>query len=69
MILFSLFSVEMIEIDNSLFYFRFPLDTMLLEIVHLLKLDKDKIYHKYNKLILVKYQYFCFLLRMHLLTA
>ena len=59
----------MIEIDNSLFYFRFPLDTMLMEIVDLLKLDKDKIYHKYNKLILVKYQYFCFLLRMHLLSA
>jgi hypothetical protein len=56
MILFSLFSVKMIEIDNSLFYFRFPLDTMLLEIVHLLKLDKNKIYHKYNKLTLVKYQ-------------
>ena len=56
MILFSLFSVEMIEIDNSLFYFRFPLDTMLLEIVHLMKLDKNKIYHKYNKIILVKYQ-------------
>ena len=69
MILFSLFSVEMIEIDNSLFYFRFPLDTMLMEIVDLLKLDKDKIYHKYNKLILVKHQYFCFLLRMHLLSA
>ena len=46
----------MIEIDNSLFYFRFPLDTMLLEIVHLLKLDKNKIYHKYNKIILAKYQ-------------
>ena len=61
----------MIEIDNSLFYFRFPLGTMLLEIVlvHLLKLDKNKIYNKYNKLILVKYQYFCFLLRIHLLTT
>ena len=55
MILFRLFSVEMIEIDNSLIYFRFPLGTMLLEIVHLLKLDKSKIYHKYNKLTLVKY--------------
>jgi hypothetical protein len=61
MILFSWFSVEMIEIDNVLFYFRFPLGIMLLEIVHLLKLDKDQIYHKYNKLTLVKYQYFCFL--------